>query len=461
MKKKFISALMAGCICISGGYGTFAETTASALTIIASVREVTVKKDTIAIGEQVQLELIWSTGAKQEVKYTSSDESVITVDNTGLVTGVGEGTAEITVAPFSNNYSITISISVDKDVRISQTYNTSELTLGMKLYKYDTLHYDDKIQGSCANIINTKGSYDLAFINEKDYVLPFDAEVVGFDGLVMYLAPDIEGLKYIDGRTLNVGDVLDTDTHMLCYDYVTNGWVYPVFLPQYYSKHIGDGEIRVKAIDHEKKRITLESVDIPATLDDCEMFFSKISYSETIYKNADVSAVVTSAEELSEYITPILTEKEAADFIEKYNEEFFSENVLFLKPVVQGSGCDIMYKISGIKKNENGFEIGYYDLYELKESYEDVMSAVMGQVIVPKELYSGETVKWSFIKSRTGDANNDGNFTVADMVTFQKWLTNPAETMPAHWKSLDFCADERLDVFDFCIMREKITTVSK
>ena len=248
---------------------------------------------------------------------------------------------------------------------------------------------------------------------------------------------------------------------MLCYDYVTNGWVYPVFLPQYYSKHIGDGEIRVKAIDHEKKRITLESVDIPATLDDCEMFFSKISYSETIYKNADVSAVVTSAEELSEYITPILTEKEAADFIEKYNEEFFSENVLFLKPVVQGSGCDIMYKISGIKKNENGFEIGYYDLYELKESYEDVMSAVMGQVIVPKELYSGETVKWSFIKSRTGDANNDGNFTVADMVTFQKWLTNPAETMPAHWKSLDFCADERLDVFDFCIMREKITTVSK
>ena len=208
MKKKFISALMAGCICISGDYGNFAETTASALTIIASVREVTVKKDTIAIGEQVQLELIWSTGAKQEVKYTSSDESVITVDNTGLVTGVGEGTAEITVAPFSNNYSITISISVDKDVRISQTYNTSELTLGMKLYKYDTLHYDDKIQGSCANIINTKGSYDLAFINEKDYVLPFDAEVVGFDGLVMYLAPDIEGLKYIDGRTLNVGDVL-------------------------------------------------------------------------------------------------------------------------------------------------------------------------------------------------------------------------------------------------------------
>lgn len=459
MNKRFVSALLAGCICISGGYSTATEITSSAFTLIASIREVTVKKDVIAVGEQVQLELLWSNGAIQEVTYKSSDESVVTVDSAGFVTGVGEGTAEISVAPLSNNYSKTITISVDKDIRISQTYNTSELTLSMKLYKYDTLHYDDKIQGSCANVVNTKGSYDLAFINEKDYVLPFDAEVVGFDGLVMYLAPDIEGIKYIDGRTLEVGDVLDTDTHMLCYDYITNNWVYPVFLPKYYSKHIGDGEIRVKAIDHEKKTITLESVDIPATLADCEMFFDGISYSEGIYDLSDKengSAVITSVEELEEYITAAISEENSDTYREKYNEEFFSENVLFIKPVVQGMGGGIMHKISGISKNENEFVVEYYDLYKQNESYITVMSAVLGQVIVPKELYNGESVKWIFIESRTGDANDDGEFTIADMVTFQKWLTKPAETMPAHWKSLDFCADEKLDVFDFCVMREKI-----
>ena len=59
----------------------------------------------------------------------------------------------------------------------SQVYDTSTLTLGTKLSQGDTLHYDKQNVGSVANIVNAKGDYDLAFISEEDYVLPFDARL--------------------------------------------------------------------------------------------------------------------------------------------------------------------------------------------------------------------------------------------------------------------------------------------
>lgn len=264
MKKKFISLLMAGCIyCSSTVMLSSAEIPSQALSIIASVTKVSVFKDTIGVGETAQLELEWSTGAKQELFYSSSDESVATVDQNGLITGISDGTAVITVShsDVAVGKDQTITITVSNDVEKSTVYNTSELTLGTKLHKYDTLHYDQKNIGNCANIVNTNGDYDLAFIGENDYVLPFDAELVGIDGLVIYLAPDIDGINYLDGRTLNVGDKIDTNTHLLCYDYCINNRILPVFLPKYYEKYIGSGEITVKEIDHESKTITLESTE--------------------------------------------------------------------------------------------------------------------------------------------------------------------------------------------------------
>lgn len=264
MKKKFISLLMAGCICCSSTVMlSSAEIPSQALSIIASVTKVSVFKDTIGVGETAQLELEWSTGAKQELFYSSSDESVATVDQNGLITGISDGTAVITVShsDVAVGKDKTITITVSNDVEKSTVYNTSELTLGTKLHKYDTLHYDQKNIGNCANIVNTNGDYDLAFIGENDYVLPFDAELVGIDGLVIYLAPDIDGINYLDGRTLNVGDKIDTSTHLLCYDYCINNRILPVFLPKYYEKYIGSGEITVKEIDHESKTITLESTE--------------------------------------------------------------------------------------------------------------------------------------------------------------------------------------------------------
>ncbi len=56
----------------------------------------------------------------------------------------------------------------------------------------------------------------------------------------------------------------------------------------------------------------------------------------------------------------------------------------------------------------------------------------------------------------SGDVNADGEFSVADAVVLQKWLLGTPDIALANWKAADLCEDERLDVFDFCIMRQML-----
>lgn len=54
-----------------------------------------------------------------------------------------------------------------------------------------------------------------------------------------------------------------------------------------------------------------------------------------------------------------------------------------------------------------------------------------------------------------GDVNDDGEFNIADLVLFQKWLLAVSDSELANWKAADFFyEDERLDVFDLCLMRQ-------
>lgn len=62
-------------------------------------------------------------------------------------------------------------------------------------------------------------------------------------------------------------------------------------------------------------------------------------------------------------------------------------------------------------------------------------------------------------KTVRGDVNADGKFNIADVVALQKWLLCVPDTTLADWKAGDFCEDDRLDVFDLCLMkREMLTT---
>ncbi len=102
---------------------------------------------------------------------------------------------------------------------------------------------------------------------------------------------------------------------------------------------------------------------------------------------------------------------------------------------------------------------------------EDIVSAMNQLEISYTELdgisltaYSGEVtltdakllVKSNSEQNIMGDVNADGVFNIADVILFQKWLLAVPDTHLADWKMADFCKDDRLNVFDFCLMKKAL-----
>ena len=59
-------------------------------------------------------------------------------------------------------------------------------------------------------------------------------------------------------------------------------------------------------------------------------------------------------------------------------------------------------------------------------------------------------------ETASGDVNGDGELSIADLVLFQKSLLAVPDTHLEDWKAADFCEDNRLDVFDLCLMRRAL-----
>ena len=52
--------------------------------------------------------------------------------------------------------------------------------------------------------------------------------------------------------------------------------------------------------------------------------------------------------------------------------------------------------------------------------------------------------------------NDDGEFGVADLVMFQKWLLADKDAELKKWRAADLCRNNRLDVFDLVLMRKEL-----
>ena len=55
-----------------------------------------------------------------------------------------------------------------------------------------------------------------------------------------------------------------------------------------------------------------------------------------------------------------------------------------------------------------------------------------------------------------GDVNADGTFDIEDVVLLQKWLLAVPNTDLKNWKAADLCKDDKLDVFDLCLMKREL-----
>ena len=55
-----------------------------------------------------------------------------------------------------------------------------------------------------------------------------------------------------------------------------------------------------------------------------------------------------------------------------------------------------------------------------------------------------------------GDVNSDKKFDIADVVLLQKWIIGVPDVKLANWKAADFYDDEKINVIDLSIMKEKV-----
>ena len=95
--------------------------------------------------------------------------------------------------------------------------------------------------------------------------------------------------------------------------------------------------------------------------------------------------------------------------------------------------CPVLWDVTGLHYNRDTCKM--YDT-QLKTSLNDIIN--------------------KNTESISGDLNNDSEFSVADVVLLQKWLLSATDAKLENWKSADLCKDDRLDVFDLCLMKQML-----
>ena len=55
-----------------------------------------------------------------------------------------------------------------------------------------------------------------------------------------------------------------------------------------------------------------------------------------------------------------------------------------------------------------------------------------------------------------GDINNDGMFTLADVIILQKYLLNAYSMNLDEWNRSDVCADGSVNAFDLCVLKRML-----
>ncbi|MDE5738278.1 MAG: peptidoglycan DD-metalloendopeptidase family protein [Oscillospiraceae bacterium] len=72
------------------------------------------------------------------------------------------------------------------------------------------------------------------------------------------------------------------------------------------------------------------------------------------------------------------------------------------------------------------------------------------------QLYDGYTIFAWQINRSLGDINLDGEVDVTDIIILQKWLLAVPDTQLANWKNADLCEDDKLTIFDWCLLKNKL-----
>jgi hypothetical protein len=92
---------------------------------------------------------------------------------------------------------------------------------------------------------------------------------------------------------------------------------------------------------------------------------------------------------------------------------------------------------------------GGYDLYY----FDGTRTSPLSKLNTDKNELGADFFAFDSVR---GDVDADGKLSVADLVLFQKWLLGAPDAELKNWRNADLCKDDKLDVFDLCMMRREL-----
>ena len=139
-------------------------------------------------------------------------------------------------------------------------------------------------------------------------------------------------------------------------------------------------------------------------------------------------------------------------------------NTTAIVNIIDVSGNTIL-----VKPAEGSAELKVSDIFTLsaKQITDNVRPVVgmklevtySGCILETYPAQFGDVKKVSVVSDNTavmGDVNADGSLSISDVVLLQEWLLAVPGTKLANWKAADLCEDNRLDVFDLCLMKRAL-----
>ncbi len=146
------------------------------------------------------------------------------------------------------------------------------------------------------------------------------------------------------------------------------------------------------------------------------------------------------------------------DNFTEYNDGYpiFAAQYDIDTPFVSGDvNADGYFDIDDIKMLQNWL-LGSKVLqnWEASDLYEDGIIDV-NDLVMMKRLYV-DTVQFVDEPYIHGDVNSDGLFNITDVILLQQWLLAIPNIQLANWKAADMCKDDKLDVFDLCLMKREL-----
>ena len=127
------------------------------------------------------------------------------------------------------------------------------------------------------------------------------------------------------------------------------------------------------------------------------------------------------------------------------------------------STATINYRLQANHDGYTGYESGSVSVAEEQQHYETEFTASTTDfncALAFDFKGSGEVkiehLSLLAIDDMVGDVNADGSFDIADVVLLQKWLLAVPNTHLADWKAADMCEDNKLNVFDLCLMKRAL-----